>query len=162
MDHTFGKASPSKDTMNVDTVIRDSFAKTNTGEEEGDIQLCSTLPSSEKFEEDSRGDKHMDHLTDSTTIKDHNIVAHVHKVPMPRDSVVEREMEEIKKDVATEHIISLPMKDHNVVAHVHEGPMPRDSLVETLMEEIKRDVATGHAISIPMKDHNVVARVSHA
>ena len=50
--------------------------------------------------EDSRVDRHMGHLTDSTTIKDHNIVAHVHEVPLPRDSVVETGME-IKKDVAT-------------------------------------------------------------
>ena len=106
VDHTFGKASPSKDTMNVDTVIRDSFAKTNTGEEEGDIQLCSTLPRSEKFEEDSRGDKHMDHLTDSTTIKDHNAVAHVHEAPSPGDNVVETGMEEIMKDVATVQSVS--------------------------------------------------------
>ena len=129
VDHTFGKASPSKDTMNVDTVIRDSFAKTNTGDEEGDTQLCSTLPGSEKSEEDSRVDKHMDQLTDSTTIKDHNVVAHMHEAPRSGNSVVETCMKEIIVDVATGRAISLPTVEQ--------------------LEEIMVDVATGRAISLP-------------
>ena len=93
--------------MNVDTIARDSFAKTNPGDEEGDTQFCSTLPGSEISEEDSRVDRHMGHMTDSTTIKDHNVVAHVHEAPDPGDSVVETDMEETMKDVATGHTISL-------------------------------------------------------
>ena len=35
MDNTISKVSPIKATMNVDTIARDSFAKTNTVDEEG-------------------------------------------------------------------------------------------------------------------------------
>ena len=65
---------------------------------------------------------------------------------------MEINVEEIKRDVATERAISLPMKDHNVVAHVHV-PKTRDSVVETELEESKRDVATGRAISLPTVEH---------
>ena len=47
----------------------------------------------------------------------------------PKDSVVETELEKIKRDMPTECAISLPMKDHNVVAHWHV-PKLRDSVVE--------------------------------
>ena len=91
--------------------------------------MCSTLPGSEKSEEDSRVDKHMDHLTDSTTIKDHNVVAHMHEAPRSGDSVVETCMKEIIVDVATGRAISLPIVKQ--------------------LEEIMVDVATGRAISLP-------------
>ena len=44
VDNTFVKASPNKDTMKVDTVIRDSLGKTNSGDEDEDTQWCCTLP----------------------------------------------------------------------------------------------------------------------
>ena len=84
-------------------------------------------------------------------MKDHIVVAHVH-VPKPRDSVVETELGEIKRDVATGRTISLPMKNHNVVDHVHV-PKPRDSVVETELEQVERDVATGRAKSLPTVEH---------
>ena len=47
-------------------------------------------------------------LTDSTTIKNHNVVAHMHEAPRYGDSVGETGMEEIMVDVATGHAICLP------------------------------------------------------
>jgi DNA-binding transcriptional regulator YdaS (Cro superfamily) len=130
VDNTFSEVPPGNpDTMNLDTLARDRFAKTNTGDEEGDTQLCSTLPGSEISEEDIRVDKHTGHLTDFTHIKDHNVVAHTHKAPRSGDSVVEMHMEEIMVDMATGRAISLPTVDQ--------------------MEEIMVDVATGRAISLP-------------
>ena len=53
VDNTFSEVPPGNpDTMNLDTLARDRFAKTNTGDEEGDTQLCSTLPGSEISEEE--------------------------------------------------------------------------------------------------------------
>ena len=40
VDNTICEVSPSKDTMNVNTIAMDSFAKPNTGDEEGNTQLC--------------------------------------------------------------------------------------------------------------------------
>ena len=66
---------------NVDTVIRDSLGKTNSGDEDKDPLWCCTLPGSNIFKEDSREDMYKWPLTDSTTVKDHNVVAHVHEAP---------------------------------------------------------------------------------
>ena len=102
LDITFSKVSPS-----VDTVARDSFAKTNTGDEEGDTHLCSTLTGSVTSLGRTAGwTGTRGHLTDSTTIKDHNAVAHVYEAPSHGKSVVETGMEEIMKDVATVQSVS--------------------------------------------------------
>ena len=68
-------------------------------------------------------------LTDSTTIKDHNVVAHVHEAPHPGDSVVETDKEETMKDVATGRTIGL--------------------LTAEKMEETMVDMAAGRAVSLP-------------
>ena len=47
----------------------------------------------------------------SLPMKHHNVVAQVY-VPKPRDIVVETELEDIKRDVATGGAISLPTVKH--------------------------------------------------
>ena len=70
MSNTFSEESPSKDTMDVDTFIRESLSKTNNGDEDEDTQLCYTLPGSEISKEDSRVNKYMGPLADRLTKTD--------------------------------------------------------------------------------------------
>ena len=72
-----------------------------------DQHLCSTLTGSVTSLGRTAGwTGTRGHLTDSTTIKDHNAVAHVHEAPSHGKSVVETGMEEIMKDVATVQSVS--------------------------------------------------------
>ena len=63
-------------------------------------------------------------LTDSTTIKDHNVVAHVRKAPRSGDSVVETGMEEIMVDMATGSAICLPNAKYSTTHRMGENSHP--------------------------------------
>ena len=143
--NTFSKVSPSKDTF-----VRDSLDKTNNWDEDGDTQLCFTLPGSEISKENSRVYKYKGSLADSLAKidrggGDEDTQANVMFMSSPKQRFKDSRVSMYHWPLTD----TTTTKEHNVVAHPHDAPRSGESVGETGVEEIIVNVNTGRTIGLP-------------